>query len=326
MPTRLLSLPDITGIGACAINPFQAQSIAATTAICEAYGIALPAMQHYITMSSYLFPTASLERLKAIDLLNAILFYIDDMYDRNQHRVPIHLPSPATYAHCVGLFVDGMLPTDGHHLYPIWYEAYRQFRDLSTRDYRQRLAESLMTHLQATQIPNRTFLQATATTDMYIATRLHDSGMYPTMILIEFALGQPIARDIYTHPAMQRATELTALIGALLNDLFSYEKEVLHLDSRFNLVRILMDAEQLSFAQAVHQSITMINQWIAKFETIAQPSVWFPGVQHAQANRYVDGLRQQIAAAWHWQLATNRYRSPNSPFPILRNLLPDDER
>ncbi len=147
--------------------------------------------------------------------------------------------------------------------------------------------------------------------------------MYPTMLLIEFALGHQIHSQVYEHPLIQRATKLTVLIAAILNDLFSYEKEVMLLDSRFNLVRILMETEQCSFAAAVDQSISMINTWIAKFETIAHAPLELKLDSKSHAVDYIHGLRQQIAAAWHWQLATNRYRSPDSPFPILRTMLPD---
>jgi hypothetical protein len=47
-----------------------------------------------------------------------------------------------------------------------------------------------------------------------------------------------------------------------------------------------------------------------------------PAYQDAQLNsdvaHYVEGIRDLIIACWHWQWTTNRYRSPNSPFPELQ--------
>ncbi|MCA0350828.1 MAG: hypothetical protein LCH85_02425 [Chloroflexi bacterium] len=326
MDNQHLSLPDLQVVQPIQINPFQAQSMECTAAICAVYAVDLPGMDQYTSMSSYLFPTTSFARLLAIDLLNATLFYIDDMYDRNQRQVPLYgdHPTPAVYAACAKIFIDGQMPDPIHRLYPIWQELHRHFHDLSSREYRQRLVESLMQHFQAIRVPNMAFKQPKPTAlESYLSTRLHDSGMYPTMLLIEFALDIAISPVVYAHPQIKRATDLAGLAAAIMNDLFSYEKEVVLLDSRFNLIRILIDTQQLSFEQAVDQTIRLINQWISEFQAIVDQAQWFADAQHNhQARAYLAGLQQQIAAAWHWQLSTNRYRSPNSPFAMLRKMLP----
>jgi hypothetical protein len=322
-----LSLLDITVLGPVQINPHRDQSMATTYDLCSQYGVGLADMHRYTSMSSYLFPSASQERLISIDLLNAVLFYIDDVYDRNADGLSAgHDPLTAdVYHNCIDIFVHGRMPAQKHRLYPIWQELHRRFHASSSTAYLQRLTQSLVEHFQATGISNDAFtMLGDERIHAYIDARTHDSGMYPTVLLIEFAAALELDSAVQTHPVIIRATYLTVVVAALLNDLFSYEKEVIQLGSRFNLVNILMDTQQISFESAVHRSVLFINRLIADFQAIdsALP-VWAEPELNQQARLYVDGLRDQIIAAWHWQLNTNRYRSSESPFEALRMLLPE---
>lgn len=322
-----LSLQDIAYLGAIQINPYRDDSMESTHIICAQYGITLPNMHRYTSMSSYLFPHAPYDRLLTIDLLNAVLFYIDDVYDRNASSMPSGHDQIGgeIFENCARIFANGQRPASHHELYPIWQELHRRFRAQSSPAYMQRLILSLSDHFQAITIPNKAFSEVDdQAIQGYIAARVHDSGMYPTMLLIEFAAGIEIDQAVQMNPVIQRATYLTAVIAALLNDLFSYEKEVQRLDSRFNIIRILMDGHHIQFVEAVHRSVLMINRLTAEFQSIetARPDFGFPELNH-QVDVYMGGLRDQLAAAWHWQLNTNRYRSPESPFDLLREQLPE---
>lgn len=322
---RYLSLLDLTVPGPVHVNPFCDDSMAATAAICSDYGVALTAMHRYTSMSSYLFPSASRERLIAIDVLNAVLFYIDDVYDRNV-TLPLAGHDPLTadvYRNCVEIFAHGRMPEQQHQLYPIWQELHRRFHGLAHPACVQRLTRSLGEHFQAIGIPNDAFtMPAHERLQAYIEARTHDSGMYLTVLLIEFAAGIELAAAVRAHPAIEQATYLTVVVAALLNDLFSYEKEVIQLGSRFNLVEMFIDTYKLSFEAAVHRSVVFINSLIAHFQAIeSDPPAWPDPELNQQARFYIAGLRDQMIAAWHWQLSTNRYRSPSSPFEALRTLL-----
>ena len=305
-----LSLLDLTVLGPAQVNPHRDQSMAATYDICSRYGVGLTGMHRYTSMSSYLFPAASPERLVTIDLLNAVLFYIDDVYDRNAAG-PLDGHDPLTadvYRHCIEIFLHGRMPAGQHRLYPIWQELHRRFGALSSADYLQRLTQSLIEHFQATGIANDAFAGlGDERVHAYIEARAHDSGMYPTVLLIEFAAALELDSAVLSHPMIARATYLTVVVAALLNDLFSYEKEVIQLGSRFNLVDILMTAHRLSFESAVHRSVLFINRLIADFQAIeSHLPVWANPELNQQARVYVNGLRDQMSAAWHWQLSTNR--------------------
>ncbi len=140
--------------------------------------------------------------------------------------------------------------------------------------------------------------------------------------LIEVALDILIPDEVLQHPQLQRLTQLTTRFFGFSNDLFSYEKEVLRLGSRFNLIAVLMEAKQLSFAEAVHETIVLLNREAVEFFELESnlPVREEPHLNEA-ARLDANGLKAQIIAAYHWQYSTNRYRSPHSPFPELRTRL-----
>lgn len=83
-----------------------------------------------------------------------------------------------------------------------------------------------------------------------------------------------------------------------------------------------MDSEGLSFAEAVDTMVCMVNRYIDEFvRGSANPPLWPDPREQAMVKAYIEGLHDLISAAWHWELSTNRYRSPDSPFPELRMLL-----
>ncbi len=102
-------------------------------------------------------------------------------------------------------------------------------------------------------------------------------------------------------------------------------KRLYSLNSRFNFVRVLMDTRDIPFSEAVHATVQLINTLSAEFQALEAVSPIFNDVQlTTQAQRYMRGLRDQLSAAWHWQISTNRYRSPSSPFELLRVPVPEE--
>ena len=112
-------------------------------------------------------------------------------------------------------------------------------------------------------------------------------------------------------------------IGGLMNDIFSYEKEVLTHHSRFNLLAVLQEVDGIPFSEGLDYAVRILNEYTAAFMDMYER---IPHFDDATINRnlrlYYEGLANMINGTWHWQLSTNRYRSYNSPFPELHGYLP----
>mmetsp|Transcript_28513 Transcript_28513/g.46044 ORF Transcript_28513/g.46044 Transcript_28513/m.46044 type:complete len:139 (+) Transcript_28513:316-732(+) len=136
--------------------------------------------------------------------------------------------------------------------------------------------------------------------------------MLPTVDLVEYAYGCYLPGAVRQHPDVQKAVSLSVLISCLMNDLFSYEKEVLRYGSRFNLLAVMMNANDLTFDEAVDCAVRKLNNLMDAFPATT------PDLEGADLKLYYQALRDIVNGAWFFQISTNRYRSRSSPFPELR--------
>ncbi len=323
---KLLTFADLIVPGAKQINPHAEQAHQMTKQLCQKYGISLPHIDEYSTVTAYIFPNSSIERLVTINLWVDLLFFIDDFYDRNIN----HTYSNETEKYqnilenTLRIICDGYQPETEHLFYPVAYELNRRFQELAMPESIERFRATILKHLKSLQsgindlFDDRGVMSVTK----YMQLREADSGVEIMISMIEVALDILIPNEVLHHPQLQRLTQLTTRFFGFSNDLFSYEKEVLRLGSRFNLIAVLMEAEQLSFAEAVHKTIVLINREAVEFfELESNLPVWEEPPFNEAARLYATGLKDQIIAAYHWSYSTNRYRSPNSPFPELRPML-----
>jgi hypothetical protein len=215
------------------------------------------------------------------------------------------------------------MPDDKHLLYPVFHELHHRFHNLSEEAWLNRFADAMMEHLKAS-MDTREAIVLGETTDVaqYMHVREFDSGMRPTIHLVEFVKNSFLPDEVMNHPYLQTMTLRCARIGSLTNDIFSYEKEVIQLNSDYNLIRVFMESEYLTFDEAVHESIMLLNGIIDDFlGDSANIPEWEDESIQAKVSEYVSGLRDIIIATWHWQYSTNRYRSSTSPFEELRTML-----
>jgi hypothetical protein len=120
-------------------------------------------------------------------------------------------------------------------------------------------------------------------------------------------------------------------MACLSNDLFSYHKEVVVEGTSMNLVPIIQrEAGGESVVWAVHEAIALINSRYAVFKEgvrslleqadgIAEPGLRIQARAFLYA--FIDGMWDQAAAYYHWQMEANRYRNAENPFSELRHRL-----
>lgn len=331
MPTPVLScklstLANHIVPGLKQINPQAEKANRITKELCQKYHISLPKIDEYNTMTAYAFPHASLDRLVTINLWLDFLYFINDLYDRNI----THIYSYETkkyqniLANTLRIICDGYEPEIDHMFYPVAHELNRRFNEIAMPGWIERFRTSTMKHLQSSQYDADDILEdnGVISVEKYIKLREADSGMESMISLIEVALDMLIPDQVLNHPQLQRLIQLAIRFASFSNDIFSYEKEVLHLGSRFNLIAVFMEVYGISFDAAVHKAILLVNREATEFfELERNLPVWDEPHWNQSTRLYVSALKDQIIATYHWQYSTNRYRSPHSPFPELRHIL-----
>lgn len=293
---------------------------------CRELGIWLPQLDDYTTMSAYLFPTASLQRLVTLGVYYNFLFFVDDYYDRhNKEEIDVtqEIKMRKVFDNCTQILLKGAKPADDHMLYKACLELRRQFLNHTSDLWLRRLVISNLAHLKASTYTIQDIIDSSDNiVQDYIKLRILDSGMHPTIDGLEFARGIVLPDAVINSEYIQELRLAVAKVGALSNDLFSYTKEVIGTQSRFNLVCVLEDYGGYMFEDAVAEAVEIVNDAIDAFYTQASHvPTWHNKDIDRDVKSYIDGLRDQVVASWHWQISTNRYRSTHSPFPELRVLL-----
>lgn len=300
------------------INPYAPQANAQIEQFAAQYQFALPNLKSVITMADYLYPQADLHTLVTIGMMMSLLFYMDDVYGDLHDAQSLD----ATVSDEVSSVTKGVLQVFNDERNPrtpletaFMVVRERMIDHNPPAAWFQRFNRSLNDHLSSAIDP-AAYTSGTIgdPVERYIQTRVHVSGMLPTVNLVELANNQYLPDDSRLHHDFQRVLRGSSRIPALTNDLFSYEKEVITSGLTINLVYVIQQTFGLDMIDALCAAIDTINQETAAYLS----AVRRVEEQNILPTAYTAGLKYQIGATWHWQLATSRYRSPTSPFIELR--------
>ncbi|HEX2914762.1 MAG TPA: hypothetical protein VH186_28480 [Chloroflexia bacterium] len=329
-----LSLANMKVIGTLQRNKFAEEAESLMAKFAQKWDTALPNFEQYCTMNGFLFPDTSIERLVAIGNFNNLLFYIDDIAAAEnagsasgyaeELKVNGSCVSIETIERWISIFETGQLPPHVTPLERAFADVRKQFLDISgdNTEWYQRFLVSGAHYFRKTSrahahLPGDTALNL----DKYIAWREHDSGMYPVIDLIEFACDLRIPEEVINSPVVSRLRLNCARIGGLMNDVFSYQKETIIEGNRFNLVNLILEKDKCGLKTAAEAAMEVVNSCTFDFiKHENQISGWDAAIC-AAVRKYVEGMKNQINATWYWQMFTNRYRSPDSPFVELRQRL-----
>ncbi len=309
-------------------HPYSRQLKRGAQEFCERYGIWLENAEHYVTCAIYLFPTANLYRMNNILKNCTVDFFLNDTMGR---EVFTHLSASeqersnairqrigsmdypfenAPGAHGVEMANAEML-LDIYHTSPAHW--FREFKKM----YNYHID---VTHLDC----NTHSLGHIPTVEAYIDMRGHISGMHHTIQLIEYSDGQFLdwkwMETAGVKTDMQRLQYVTAAIGCLMNDLFSFEKEVIDNSSDSNLLMILaLNDPGLPLEEIILKAAAIVQQLLLEFALLVK-SVRNRSYQQLPANSemvdkldaHIAGLERCVQASWVWQIYTKRYKRPNS--------------
>lgn len=273
-----------------------------------------------VVLDGYVYPYATLDRLIAAGSFSQWLFFLDDQYD----------DAPEL----------GRDPLRARHVLTRAYGLLCGQRDLHDHSSFARFTGQLRSHLTTLAPPGwmERFLKhvsdylfhgslaaiehwaqhRTPSTAEYTSLRMHDSAVFPAVDMIEVAAGIELPEAVHRHPAVMELVELTVKHTAFVNDLFSYQKEVLVSGTPFNLVNVLMQNELLSFEAAVWRVIHIANAAVTRFIEVEKTLPrWNLSVARS-VDMYIHGMKSWMRGNVDFSLASQRYRAPDSPFVELR--------
>ncbi|MGW8955494.1 terpene synthase family protein [Streptomyces sp. NPDC055709] len=282
-------------------------------------GIWLPHSTNYMTMNAFLHSTASLERLVTIGKLYALFFFLDDNADIAASLGLEELARLAVLRKRLTHLLNSGHLSAGHGVEErITAELFEELRRVEPpADWLHLFTAATRMYCQQTLVDWRTAASGSVlSVDEYIEARLHTSGMYSVVLLLEFGDARYLRRDRMEaiEPRLDRLRRLCAVLGALINDLFSFEKEFLRERSDYNLVPvILLNQPELPLAEGLACAAALIRGHLREFIALRE-EVGAQAVEHGPLAVHLHSLELAVQATWAWQLATTRYRREQSLF------------
>lgn len=269
------------------------------------------------TMTPYIFVDTNIERSVTATVWFSTLYYLDDFFGEDM-RDNAHTPDfKALFTTWMsGQYDKNNLPEQSQPLFKAIAYCSQHIQQQSNPVFFQRYTKELYDHLLHSLHPVNY-----NTVEEYVNSRIHFGGMYPTIGMIEYV------NDIYIHqallqkcPALQQAIKDCLLIGVLSNDLISYHKEK---HSQQNLLNAYLKTNTVTnLDEAIQKGLDLVNRCyrsFAKHSRLARKQLKVLSLTDIHTlTTYLEGLKQLIAASYHWQMSTNRYRSTANIFEDLK--------
>jgi hypothetical protein len=269
-----------------------------------------------VVLDPYVYPCASLERLLVAGAFSHWLFFLDDQYDDH----PELGRSPLEVRQIMNRYFEalstGRLPPSPAPFARFTVYLRRRLEASSPPGWMQRFLGNVHAYLFEGSLRTVEYWaqDRVPSTNDYLAIRMHDSAVFPAIDMIEVAAGIRIPTEVLEHPSIIEMKQLTVRHTAYVNDLFSYQKEVLWNGTPCNLVHVVMHNESVSFEEAVGEIVAMVNRDMQRFIELERSLPSFEPAIAGEVNAYLAGMKDWMRGNVEFSLASSRYRAPDSPF------------
>jgi hypothetical protein len=280
-----------------------------------------------VVLDPFVYPHASLDRLLAAGAFSQWLFFLDDECD-DQPELGRHPDAArAVMSRFFSIFKTGSMPEDPTPFARFSVDLHGRLSALSSKAWQKRFFDDVEDYLFRGSLAcyEHWSTDRVPTLKEYEPLRMHDSAVYAAVDMIEVAAAIVLPDEVIAHPTLVEMKQITTRHVAFVNDLFSFQKEVMWHGSPWNIVTVLMHDGERTFEEAVAAAVALVNSDVARFLELEQQLPKLDSSLDAQVDSYVDGMKIWMRGNVDYALASTRYRSPDSPFLELRGGPPADE-
>ena len=273
----------------------------------------------FVRLDLFVFPYARLPRLAAAGAYNQWLYFLDDSYD-DDAELGRDLPRVETVmARAFEVFSTGWLPPFATPFERFTARVRELLLPLAPPGWMGRFLGHTHDYLFHGSLEAMELWRDGGPRSLghYLRVRAHDSAVYPVLDCSALALGAKLSPEVLSHPLVKELELRTVRHVALLNDVFSYQKEVLQHGSPVNLVQVLARERGVDFAQAAELAIEHVNGELQGF-LAAERALSSAGMLTSDVALYLTGMKAWMRGNYDFSLRSRRFRAPDSPFVELR--------
>jgi hypothetical protein len=292
------------------------------------HNIWLDHAKHYISITDYMYPSANLDRLICIGKTMAVDFYLNSLYGRERiSRLAVEEKKNAEEItrRIATLGDDYQLSPNAFSVEHANLEILHDIRRASPAYWFAAFVYKWKEHIKTGHLDhNAIALDYIPSVEDYMERRSPISGMPQAILLIELGdnvyLPWPQLAATEIDQSLRRLHQLVDYFGALLNDLFSFEKEFIDHGSDSNLiVSLILNDVSFSLEQGIGRAATIVREILMEFVAL------FNKVQRQAANltesnprtaaafeSHLQSLKRCVQSCWEGQMFTMLYKRPSS--------------
>jgi hypothetical protein len=274
-----------------------------------------------ILLDTHVYPHAlDLQRLLAVGMFSQWLFFLDDEYDDHPTLGRDTGAVRALMTRVFAVLKSGTAPMESTPFLRFTADVRRRLDALAPPGWTARFLGNVEDYLFRGSLRAVEYwsLDEVPSLEEYLHVRRLDSAVFPALDMSEIAGGLCLPDAVRAHPALVEMKELAVRYIAYVNDIFSYQKEVLSAGASFNLVHVLMHANASSFEEAVAATVSIVGGALERFLALELTLPRWDAAIAPQVTAYVAGMKAWMRGSFDFSLTSARYNAPDSPFAELR--------
>ncbi|KAI0516858.1 Presilphiperfolan-8-beta-ol synthase [Xylaria bambusicola] len=243
------------------------------------------------------------------------VFLFDDQFDEGHLRDdPVAAQEEVNATMAIMTDDQPLIQPDQNPIRHIFQTCWRRIKKRASPELQQRYREQYKRYfdqlvVQVERVAHGEALTINAQT--YIEMRSGTIGLYPALIVCQFAENIKIPGSVFSHSSIQECMRLSAELCVLVNDVVSYRKELVRdvyreLGVDYNLISILGD-KGLSVQQSMDELGVMVNNCYRRWYTALAELPSFGEEIDREVLKFVDICALVPLGNLHWSFMTARY-------------------
>lgn len=298
----------------------------------EKNNIWLPNSHQHITCTFFLFPNGIPEKVLSIGKNLTYCFYLNDIMGRDT----IKFLSPTQYENAK-MIVDNisklnedlLVSAKSDSLELLNIEMLKEFKNNSPKDWFSRFLSSYCYYIGITHKNHEIYsFEQLPSVEDFLEYRCHSGGMYLILEWIEYSedkfLDWKFLKEMKIDKKLKRLHKVVSDFAISINDLVSFEKEVIWNESRSNLLVInILNNPGISLSQSINMISEIIRTQLIEIsfllDSIKIAISSFAPETKSVIEDHLLGVSKVLQSSWIWQCHTSRYKSPTSLWIETRN-------
>ncbi|MBK7862726.1 MAG: hypothetical protein IPJ65_29775 [Archangiaceae bacterium] len=307
-------------------HPEAAEHLARAEAAARAAGLLeteqdVDRFRAFAKIDLYFFHYATLDRLSAAASYSEWMYFLDDSYDDHPGYANDVDAVERQLLRAFEVMRTGELPSQATPLERFTRHVHQSLRAAAPSDaWFALFLERCRDYMFHGSLRSMEFWKQGGPPSVaaYAEVRSHDSGVLPVLACSLLASNTELPPEVLAHPSVVALERHTVRHVAFLNDLFSYQKEVLRHGYPCNLVHAIATEQRLDLAAAAKVAIETVNEELRAFVALERSLPHFSAELDAGLARYVVGMKALMRGNYDFSLKSRRFRDAESPFRELR--------